>query len=918
MRFGILGPLQLWASDGRAIRVPETKVRALLAVLLVHRGAPVPTDRLIDTLWGDDPPANPSGVLRSKVSQLRRVLRQADPDSADPIVFLRPGYQLRTPPEALDADRFGALFARAHGNGDPHGRAALLTQALAFWRGPALADFADEPFAGAEIARLEEQRLTALEEQAEARLELGEHGLLVGELADLVERHPFRERFRAAQMLALYRSGRQGEALDCHRSFRDLLADELGVDPGPDLVALHQAILGQDPGLSLGAPAREPVRPPFTIPAPLTELIGRDEDASRTEGLLGEARLVTLTGPGGVGKTRLACEVATRMAGGFGGGVWMVELASLERSHQRTRRASTLRVAEAVAEALGVRDAPAGPAPVPRPGGTPLVERVCEALSGKEVLLVLDNCEHVVGAAATLSETLLRAVPGLRILATSQEPLGISGERLREVPPLESPPVSAEPSVSCRASAVRLFVARAAATAPGFALDDDNTAAVAAICRRLDGLPLALELAATRVRALGAHELSARLDDRFGLLSSGRRDTPERQRTLLATIDWSWELLTGNEQAVLRRLAVHPDGCTLAAAEEVCAGDGVERADVVDLVARLVDRSLVVVVPGDTPRYRLLESVSVYCVARLREAGEAVTTQGRFDLYYVELAERADSCLRGHAQRQWLRRMDAEAANLRAVLESSLRRDEAQLALRLVCAMSWYWVLRGRLGEGRRALARARALEGAAPDGLRDLAASWWAAVAALSGDDVDTVETVSPRREVSRGPRLDDRYLRRRTRAELLLGSAMPDAPEGEGLVNRSLETSRRVGDRWGLAAALSVRAWDALLRSDFAAVRSEAEHSMDVFRELGDRWGVLQAADALAILAQITGDYERAEHVHREGLRIAEDLELRTEVSYKLSGLGRVALLNGDSNRPTRSTTGPCAWPPTRRTSP
>ena len=901
MRFGILGPLQVWASDGRAVRVPELKVRALLAVLLVHQGTPVPTDRLIDTLWRNDLPANPSGVLRSKVSQLRRVLRQADPGCADPVVFRPPGYLLRTPPEALDAERFRALVTRAHASEDPRTRSVLLADALALWRGPALADFADEGFASAEIARLEEQRLTAVEEQAEARLDLGEHSLLVGELADLVERHPLRERFRRAQMLALYRSGRQGEALERHREFRVRLAEELGVDPGPDLVALHQAILEQDPALAYGAPHQEPAaRPLANLPAPLTELVGRDDAVLSARKLLAEARLVTLTGIGGVGKTRLACEVAAQVAEGFSGGVWLVELASLERSHPSDQEPSALPVAEVVADVLGVRDEASGPGPVPAVGGTPLIERVRAALSGKDVLLVLDNCEHVVGAAAALSETLLRAAPGLRILATSQEPLGISGERLQEVQPLESPAPSAEPSASHRSGAVRLFVARASAATPGFALDDDNAAAVAAICRRLDGIPLALELAATRVRALGVHELAARLDDRFSLLSSGRRDSPERQRTLQAMIDWSWELLTGDERAVLRRLSAHVGGCTLAAAEEVCAGDGVAGANVADLLARLVDRSLVVVVTtGDAPRYRLLESVSAYCADRLRDAGEDLSTQRRFDLHYVGLAERADPHLRGHGQRQWLRRMDAEVANLRAALESTLQRGEARLALRLVCAMSWYWVLRGWLGEGRRALGRALATTGPVPEGLRALTRMWWAAVSALAGDEIETDEILALRTEANDRARDDERYLVCWSRAEWLLGSAMPEAPggpHGESLVNRSLETFRLLGDQWGIAAALSTRAWDALLRSDFTAVRREAERSTELFRELGDHWGLLQAADALAILAQITGDYDRAERLHRDGLRIAEELGLRAEVSYKLSGLGRVALLNGN----------------------
>lgn len=881
MRFGVLGPLEVWTADGRPVRVPELKVRAVLAVLLANQGRFVAVSRLVDDLWGEEEqPGNPTRALQAKVSQLRRVLDDAEPGGRELVLSRPPGYVLQAGAEAVDAGRFTALSSRAREMDDLRAKAALLADALALWRGPAFADFGSEPFALAAINRLEEERLAALEEQADARLSLGEHSLLVGELADLVTRYPLRERLRAIHLRALYRAGRQSEALASYGDLRKRLAEELGLDPGPELVALQQAILTQDPALeATPAPVTSAARPRTNLPAPVTALIGRSEAVTHIEALLEAGRLVTLTGPGGVGKTRLAMETATQQVAAFPDGAWAVELTG--RSAQPNVPPPAISVgelAEVVAAALGVRDDAALPGLLASGEPVALVDRLAAALRTKSLLLVLDNCEHVVEPLAELVDVLLRAAPGLRVLATSQEPLALAGEALWTVPPLDE------------AAAVELFAARAAAAAPGFTLDARNAEDIAAICRRLDGIPLALELAATRVRALGVRGLLARLDDRFRLLTIGHRDAPPRQQTLRAMIDWSWELLSDPERIVLRRLAVHTDGCTLEAAEAVCAGDGVGAEDVLDLLSRLVDRSLVVAEDAEGLRYRLLESVAAYCVERVREAGEFEPVRQRHLRYYVALAEQAEAHLRGPAQGQWMQRLDAEAANLRKALAAAVRDGAAELALRLVTALAWYWVLRGRLGEAGRSLKSALTVaENSSAAALR----AWDTGIAILAGDGTDRMTRI---RAVLR---LYEDGAGGRPWAQWFLGHALcstGDLPAGEDLINQALDGFGALGDRWGTAAALSDRATQMLVRGDLAAVRRDGERSAALFRELGDRWGQLQTVGALGALAEIFGDYERAAGLSRDGLRMAEGLGLWTQASDLLSGLGRLALLLGD----------------------
>ncbi|MEU6734001.1 BTAD domain-containing putative transcriptional regulator [Streptomyces physcomitrii] len=828
MRFGVLGPLEVRTDLGRPVRVPEVKVRTLLAGLLAHQGHVVSADQLIEVLWGGAAlPANPTASLQAKVSQLRRALEDAEPGARELVQHRPPGYVLRAPDEAVDAGQFRALLARSRTAADPRGKAVVLSDALALWRGPAFADFTRDSFVRTAVASLDEARLTAIEEHAEARLELGEHSLVVEELTPVVTAHPLRERLRRAQMHALHRAGRSVEALDSYTDLRRRLREELGLVPGAAIDALQQAILRQDPGLQDSAPAAEPaVRARTNLPDPVNPLVGREQALADGRRLIRPHRLVTLTGAGGVGKTRLALAVAGGLTSEFPDGVWLVELAGAGAADDPVTAED---LARRVMTVLGIREESEGAGPVASLQGP--AERLAQTVAPRRLLLVLDNCEHVVDAVAGLVDRLLASGRGVKVLATSQEPLRVSGETVWAVPPLELPDRD-EPAHLERSSAVQLFVARAAAADPSFVLDADSAPSVAAVCRRLDGIPLALELAATRVRALGVRELLARLDDRFQILNSGYRGAPPRQQTLQATIDWSWSLLSPQEQVVLRRLAVHAEGCALSAAEELSAGGGVPRAEVVDILARLVDRSLVVRSEGPTAaRFRLLESVWVYAQRRLQESGEAEEIAVCHARYYTELAERARPRLHGPGQQNRLRLLAAEAANFRQALETAKRTGAAPLALRIVNALAWYWFLSGRLGEACRFLACALETEGPAPAVATAEAATWGEGFRLLLGEG-------EPDEECDRAGRTGsaERTVGR-ARAEWFLGFAqweVGNSAASEEHVNRALLDFRALQDPWGVAAALNSRAALAMARGDLAALRDNALEARAQFDRL------------------------------------------------------------------------------------
>ena len=883
MEFGILGPLEV-RNGGGLVRVPGAKERALLADLLVHAGRVVAADRLVEDLWGDQPPGNPANTLQGRVSALRRAL---GPAGAGLVVTRPPGYVLEVDAERVDAGRFEGLVAAA-GRATGAAAARLLEEALGLWRGAALVEFADQPWAQVEAARLEELRLVATEGLVELRLAAGGQAGVVAELEGLVAEHPTRERLRGLLMLALYRSGRQADALGVYQATRTVLAEELGIDPSPELQRLHRAILVQDPTLDAAAPERDVPR--HNLPERLTSLVGREQELRDAAKLVEQQRLVTVVGPGGAGKTSLAVALAERLVAGHPDGVWLVELAALR---------DPALLAEVVAVTLGLGEEAAGPGiPLPAPA-----ERLASFAADKAMLLVLDNCEHLVGACAELVGRLLQAGPRVRILATSREVLGVPGEVVWPIPPLAVPDPAeagdqaAAPEALVGYDAVRLFVERATSADPGFVLDAASGPAVAELCRRLDGLPLAIELAAARVRALPPVELAARLQDRFRLLAGGARTLDPRQQTLRATVDWSWELLKDPDRRLLRRLSVFSGGWTIAAAETVCAGDGLEPGDVLDGLFRLVDRSLVVAAGGDPARFAMLETLRAYGVERLAEAGEAAAVAARHTAWCLALAEQAAA---HRTARPGLRRVEADYDNLRAALDRAVAAPDPDTALRLAAALGWYWWT-DRTLEGRQLLAGALALADGQPP-TPQLARALQAAAMLEVSLTPSAATAEAARRSQELFERFEDRSGAAFSKLLLAFTELQRVGPgeDGARLVEEAEATFVDLGDPWGEAFAGRARfSFESYQRGLSAAAEQAGQRALAQFGALGDQWGLAQTHFSLAEIAKGRGDLDGAVGSYEGALAAARDGGPLYVVLASLVGLGSLLALRGDDVR-------------------
>ncbi|HVT66274.1 MAG TPA: BTAD domain-containing putative transcriptional regulator, partial [Trebonia sp.] len=653
----------------------------------------VPAQSLISRIWEDERPGDAVNALQSLVSRLRGALGPSAIESSPA------GYRLTIGPGDVDITGFETFArdgARSLADGDPAAASRLLREALALWRGPALADAADADFAAAIITRLDESQAAARLDRIEADLLLGED--VVPELRALAAADPLAERPYGLLMRALSAAGRRADALAVYEQARTSLADRLGVDPSPQLEQVYLDILRQDPsaaerlsqavhrGDGKGSSSRDGTPSPSgrrSAPTWLTSFVGRDQDVSSVLRKLATDRLVTLTGPGGVGKTRLAAEISSRQAGP----VYFTELAPVADPPDVPR--TVLGELGLGTRAIGFAD-PAAAAADP-------VDRVCAALARREITLVLDNCEHVITAAAALAERVLVTCPGVRILATSREPLRIGGETLWALPPLPEP------------AAARLLRDRARAVRPGFELTAANADAITRICRTLDGMPLAIELAAAWLRTLTPGQLAERLDDRFALLTAGSRTALPRHQTLRAVVDWSWDLLSPTERVLARRLAVFPAGATLTAAEEACADpERLPRASLLPALNGLVAKSILTVSdhpatddpigndPGDegaesAPRYRMLETVRAYCAERLAEAGENDRVRDALAAYYLGRAQVGDPQLRTAAQGRWYAEFAAEQDNMHAALRWAIDRGDADTALRFVRSLAYFW-----------------------------------------------------------------------------------------------------------------------------------------------------------------------------------------------------------------------------------
>ncbi|SCF22073.1 BTAD domain-containing putative transcriptional regulator [Micromonospora saelicesensis] len=859
MRFRILGPTQVVLADGREVPVGGPRLRALLALLLLDAGRVVSAERLIDGLYGEHPPRGAANALQSQVSRLRQAL----PTEYDPVEFHPAGYRLAVDPDDVDAYRFERLAEagrRALADGDWHRAATVLREALELWRGPALADAIGAAGAPAQAARLDELRLAALEDRVEADLALGAQSALIAELRELVVAHPLRERSRGQLMRALAALGRPAEALAEFEDARHTLAEQLGVDPSAELAAVHLAVLrGEERG------SAEPV-----LPSQLTTFVGREEELKRVGDLLGDRRLVTLTGPGGAGKTRLAIEAAGRVEGE----VRFVELAGLADGSD---------VPQAVLSALGLRDAGLR---APAESGWQTTDRLVEALAERRLLLVLDNCEHVLVDAARLAARLLSACPALRVLATSREPLGLAGEALCPLSGLTVPPLGASVLDADEYAAVGLFAQRAADVAPDFTVTPANVEMVLRICRSLDGLPLAIELAAARLRALSVAEVAARLDDRFRLLSTGNRAVSPRHRTLRAVVEWSWDLLDDAEREVARRLTVFAGGATLEAAERVC---GLPTAEFVDALTGLVDKSFVEMTGG---RYRMLETVRAFCAERLAEAGEADQLRRAHTAFFLEFAWTASDHLRCAEQLHWLRRLDAERDNLHAALRRATAAGEASDAAGMVAALSFYWWLRGMRGEGARLAADVLELLGTeAPPGLgEEFALCVYNASLSGSGPLPSLGTQRSVIRSLDRPPRQP--FL-------LYLSGISTGPPSGgaEDVDELMGELRRLVGpDPW-INALGAMGSGSALMWSDQRdRARAALATALDGFRGTGDRWGTMITLGALGELAAWQGDPETAGAHMDEAMGLVEALGSAVDQADMLRTRGEIRLRAGD----------------------
>jgi len=880
IRIAVLGPLEVRLDD-ELVDIRRGIPRTVLAALTLHAPDPVSTDVLTEIVWGDDQPRNPLNALQLQVSYLRK--RLGGGSAGQPIATRPGGYVLVIDDADVDARLFERLV-RAAGElaaGSPEAAIKRYDEALGLWRGEAYADVLGELFVLSEATRLEELRLTTIEARNDVLLAVGRHTELVGELSGLVNEHPLRERLHAQLMLALYRTGRQADALRAFERARTTLVDEIGIEPGPELRRLDRQILDQDPALDwvppappepsstppapMASPAWAPARAMAPLPAPITALVGREVEMERVRQLLERNRLVTLTGPAGAGKSRLAIEVP---APALHGEVWFIDFDPIDGPEL---------VAPTVAAALSIPTSP----------GDDTAHAVAAALAARRGLLVLDTCEHVLAGASSLVGQVLRRARDIRVLATSRRPLGVTGEIAWPVPPLApAPPDVASVDEALRYPAVELFVERAAAVRPDFVLTEANLADVAAICLSLDGLPLAIELAAARSDVLSPSAIRARLRDRFELLVDGSADLTARQQTLRAAIDWSAELLDDAHRRFLARLAVFPASFDLDAASAVAALDGDEA---LSLLADLVRQSMVTSPAPD--RFRLLDTIRAYASELLADL-DADEASDRHARHVLDTAEAGELGIRTHSQIEWLTRLRDAVPHHRAALEWFLSAGDSVRAARLAGALGWFWVLDGMLGEAHVHLSQAVALI-ELPDPVRGKVA-WTLALVEGSLGRLDRCDQLG-RAAVAAGERAaDDAVLGYGLNAQAVARWGLGDLDGAARFHDRAIARFAAAGDGWGGAVAGVLRARTAIDVGDPAAV-GMATSAVDAARATGDAHLVGMALEQVGRLALAAGDPARAVEIGTQALEAHDAIGYVEGTLASLHLLGRAHLATG-----------------------
>jgi len=892
MQVKILGPIAVQNADAD-LALGGAKQRAVLAMLAVNHGRVVPTEELIEAVWGDELPSNPANTLQYQVAQLRKIV-EVDASKPQYVITRSPGYFLDAHTTSVDASRFDGLTIDARTafeNGNTVDAADLIDEALSLWRGPALSDFRYEEFAQGEAVRLDGARLAAEELRIDIALSDGRHDEEVPRLAQLTIEHPLREGLWIRQMTALYRNGQQTEALRAYQKARRALA-EIGVEPSEELRELEQRILDRDPGLD--APRRRSARTPNNLPNQLNELIGRDQAVMDALERMETSRLVTLSGPGGSGKTRLAIEVARRSLDRFGGGVWFVPLDQVDESSL---------VPAFVGRTIGIRENP----------DTNVVDNLVNAFATQPVLLVLDNAEHITDAVADLAASLLARTEELRVIATSQAVLGIQSEVVFAVDPLTLP--GATSSIYDRfedIDAVALFLERTAAA--GTAIDDwddDEYAAAANIVAALDGMPLAIELAAARTRSMSLSEIADGLSDRFALLSGGPRDAPPRQRTLAGTMEWSVGLLQPDQQSALRRLSVCAGDFDTAAAAAIA---GVPTATMHEMLDVFVDRSLVRRTRdvAGAARFGMLETLRHYGVQSLT-AAELVDARDAHLHVYTLIAEDGAAGICGSDQLTWLSRIDAESPNLSAALAWSLESGDLDHGMRIGRDLGRYWDWKGRLKEATEWLARLTDADTAnRPGGVSVLA---WRSFLAWEFGETDAAQDLANAALAAASITEDpvDRGIALSTQA--LVARSKGHLTTAEELCDEIIRLGDAHGDKWMAAWAASALGTIALAAGNTATAREHGYDTIARFEAMGDRRGAGWGLTTLAQCDFIDGDLESAQahagHALAESSRVFDDrnvswvLEILAEIAHAQHKYERAAQLWGAA-RPLRESRG------------